>query len=135
MTERIKLTKEDILIDEAGVVPNGLQVKIYIDHQTGFEKAKKLKQQLLDDQETAKKSSIYKDFYDKWHLTLQENKQLKDSNEQLESELLRVIDEDGRKKQKLEHITKLLQGKDLSNPNDDYHVHAEVRNILGDSTS
>ncbi|MCH7561191.1 MAG: hypothetical protein IIC67_07485, partial [Thaumarchaeota archaeon] len=51
MTVRIKLTEDDIELDEAGVVPNGLQVKIYIDHQTGFEKAKQLKQQILDDQE------------------------------------------------------------------------------------
>ena len=49
MTVGIKLTEDDIELDEAGVVPNGLQVKIYIDHQTGFEKAKQLKQQILDD--------------------------------------------------------------------------------------
>jgi len=33
-------------------------------------------------------------------------------------------------KEKQDHIIKLLQGKTLTNPNDDYLVHAGIRSIL-----
>ncbi len=75
MTERIKLTEDDIRYAKES--PNAQEVGLYFLIDTSIKYPQlKLKQQILDEHEN--NNPIYREFYEKWHHVLQENKQLKE---------------------------------------------------------
>lgn len=153
LTKRIKLTEEDIFVEyfdpkDCGSGLTNLTISCGFE---GIEKGTQLKQQILDDHKN--NNPVYREFYEKWHHVLQENKRLKEELRSLKFRFCDEQDEINRitglwriDKQKLEQTVKeikKLQEFHSGKGTTTQFSHADIFNeldillkeILGDSTS